>query len=156
MRSKPTGKRLAMAPTLLAPLMLWPLLLGGCGGASHAASAAGASSTTSAANANSAPATGCPQGQGLCVTRSVSFKPVGSPVIDVNLEEAIVRDHPTIKQAKVTCPSLTGYPLRCRFTGSAQADAGQAAAVAGTVTVLGVETSTRTYAYALTYSPTHG
>jgi hypothetical protein len=103
-------------------------------------------------NPNPAPEPGCPKGVVPCVTKSPTLKPIGSPMIDVNLQQAIVADHPAVKQANVTCPSSTAYPIKCTFSGSAKA-ADALTPIKGTVVVLGVETSTRTYAYSLEYAP---
>jgi hypothetical protein len=103
-------------------------------------------------NPNPPPEPGCPKGVVPCVTKSPALKPYGSPMIDVNLEQAMARNQPAVKHAAVTCTDSTEYPIACTVTGSESLH-GKVVAIKGTLMVLGVETSTRTYAYALSYGP---
>lgn len=121
------------------------LALAGCG-SSHSASGAGGPRATRGA------ATGCPPGPRLCVTQSTSLKAKGSPLIDANLERAIARNQPQLSRPVVTCPQAQRYPVRCRVSGRAPIG-GRRQAVTGTVTVIGIEVHTRTYAYQLLYAP---
>lgn len=100
---------------------------------------------------NPPPEPGCPRGLVPCVTKSLALKPLGSPNVDANLAAAILRNQRQIRTAVVSCPRLTGYPTRCSLRGSAVV-AGSVRPIVGTITILGVETSTRTYAYSILYS----
>jgi hypothetical protein len=122
------------------------------GSGSSTAPTGGAGLGPSPLHPNTAAVGGCPHGTGPCLTKNTSVKPAGSPYIDLNLQRAIVGDHPTIKQAAVRCPSPSGYPFTCKLTGRAQV-AGNLVSITGTVKVVGLEVRSRTYAYALEYSP---
>jgi predicted small lipoprotein YifL len=164
--------------TAALSVLLAALALAGCGSShpSHAPQAANtasgatatatgrASSTKSSTSnkpvspvpsANPAPAPGCPKGVVPCVTKSISVKPAGPSNIDLNLEQSIVRSQSRLKHPKVTCPAAHSYPISCSVTGVATIH-GKRGPIKGTITVIGVETSTRTYAYATEYAPAKG
>lgn len=87
----------------------------------------------------------------MCVTKSTTVKPTGSPYIDRNLEAAIAHNQRLV-DAKVTCPAARSYPVNCTVTGKGPLH-GHMVAIKGTISVLGVEVRTRTYAYSLDYGP---
>ena len=142
------------APRPAAQLALLALLaapaLAGCGSSRSPSTAQRptASSTSAPATASTA----CPPNTRVCVTQSTSIKAEGSPLIDVNLERLIALNQPQLQHPVVTCPQAQRYPVRCRVTGSARI-AGRLRPVKGTLTVVGLELHTRTYAYQLLYAP---
>jgi hypothetical protein len=98
---------------------------------------------------------GCPQGTAPCVSKSTSVKAVGPYRIDANLVQALARNQPAIKQAVVICPASKSYPVSCKLTGEAPVH-GKVVPIKGTITVIGVEVRTRTYAYETEYAPAYG
>lgn len=156
----------------LAAALIAALVLAACGGSSHhsptapqpatggqAKTVAGGShsgtGSGSGTGSSSLANTGCQGVQQLCVTKSTAFKPKGSSYIDENLQALMARNQPKLKHPVVTCPQAQHYPVNCQLRAS-MVVRGKLVPAKGTVTVLGVEVHTRTYAYALTYAPVTG
>jgi hypothetical protein len=150
-------------PQPLARLaLLAALVLAGCGGtATHRSGSANSSTHSTPQHVGSVHelsasqrAAYCSHGQNSCVTQSTALKAVGSPFIDLNLEQAMALNQPQVKHPKVTCPSSTRYPVHCTLTGSERLN-GKRIPITGTITVIGISTINQTYAYEVLYRPGH-
>jgi hypothetical protein len=129
-----------------AALLLSALALSGCG-------SSGSTSTRSPApkaTVRSAPP--CTPGLPVCVSQSAGVKVTGPQRLDPNLEQALARNQPKLERPLVTCPSASSYPFTCRVAGQIRLH-GKPIAATGTLKVIGIETSTHTYAYEVTYGP---
>ena len=139
MQSTRSHARLA-GPALLAAAVL----LAGCGSSHRSSSPSPPSPSASL----------CPSGAKACISTSPKAKAIGPPALAANLIGLMAKSDPTLKRIKLNCEKRTAYPILCEMTAT-NTNAGKTVAVAGTVRVLGVATSTRTYAYAVDYAPTH-
>ncbi len=121
------------------------MLLAACG-SSHKPS------SSSKGTSGSGSASLCPSGEAACISRSPKAKVVGPSSLVVNLTASIARTSPMLKSVKLSCPQHAPFPILCRMT-ALEATGGKVLRVAGTCRVLGVATSTHTYAFALDYAP---
>ncbi|MHB8694264.1 MAG: hypothetical protein ACYDHH_23745 [Solirubrobacteraceae bacterium] len=94
----------------------------------------------------------CAVGAAGCVTPSGKATVSGSSNLEANLVALMVHNQPYLSHVHLACPASRRYPITCRLT-AVDSSRGKPTQDAGTLTVVGVDTATRTYAYQLLYQP---
>jgi hypothetical protein len=131
--------------------------LPGCGsGGTTGSSGASSVASTPSSDANATQAVPlCSNGATFCVSQSPRATVRGPADIAANLRALIAKSERGLAEVAITCSAPRAYPVHCRLK-AIESSKGRREPVSGTVTVLGVETHTDTYAFQLVYSPVKG